>query len=79
MFFFTKGYCMVGNFCVFSVSRAIHEIKTLKFLLSMCKRTVNRVSIHPTWNYLYSHQQKPVSECAFDGYCWSYPKNWSAT
>ena len=29
--------------------------------------------------YLYSRQQKRVSECAFDGYCWCYPENRNAS
>ena len=29
--------------------------------------------------YLYSRQQKRVSECAFDGYRWSYPENRNAS
>ena len=33
----------------------------------------------PTWNYLYSHHQRHVSKCAFDGYHWSYSGNQNAT
>ena len=77
-------YCMVGNFCegfifvFFASQEPFAKIKTAKFC---CPRTMqaNRVSIWPTLNYLFELQQKPVSECAFDGYRSSHSGNWSAT
>ena len=53
------------------------KLLTSTFLLSTCK--ANELHFNLTWNYLYSHQQKHVSECAFDGYRSRYPGNRSAT
>ena len=36
-----------------------------------CAKQTNHISICPTWNYLFSRQQRRVNECAFDGYRWS--------
>ena len=78
-------YCTVGNFreglifTFFASQEPFAKIKTTKILLSMCKVNKLPFNTQPTWNYLYSRQQKGVSKCAFDGYRWSYPGNWNAT
>ena len=74
-------YCVVGNFregfifAFFASQEPFAKIKTAKFLCPHAKWT-NCVSIPA---YLYSRQQKRVSECAFDGYRWSYPENRNAS
>ena len=65
---------MVGNFreglifTFFASQEPFAKIKTTKILLSMCKANKLPFNTQPTWNYLYSRQQKGVSKCAFDGY-----------
>ena len=78
-------YRMVDNFreglifTFFASQEPFAKIKTTKILLSMCKANKLPFNTQPTWNYLYSRQQKGVSKCAFDGYHWSYLGNWNAT
>ena len=68
---------MVGNFrevfifTFFASQEPLAKIKTAEILLPCVKRT-NRILVPGL--LLYSSLQKRVSECAFDGYHWSYPK-----
>ena len=65
-------YRMVRNFregfifAFFGSQEPFAKIKTAKILLFTCKANELCFSPRRTWNYLYSHQQKGVSECAFE-------------
>ena len=61
---FREGFIFV----FFASQEPFAKIKTVKILLSMCKANKPPFNTQPTWNYLYSRQQKGVSKCAFDGY-----------
>ena len=60
---------LIGYFLFSHFSRVepFTKIKLQNFCCPCAKQT-NHISIHPTWNYLFSCQQKRVNECAFDGY-----------
>ena len=63
---------MVGNFregFIFTSQEPFMKIKTTKILLALCKANKPHFNPQPTWKYLYSCQQKVVSECAIDGNC----------